>query len=51
MKSQEAAVMQQAAAMQNTPLISEDSMNGEISVQGGKGYGQLQRALNETGVA
>ena len=51
MKSQEAAAMQQAAAMQNTPLISEDSMNGEIPVQGGKGYGQLQRALNETGVA
>ena len=51
MKSQEAAAMQQAAAMQNTPLISEDSMNGEILVQGGKGYGQLQRALNETGVA
>ena len=51
MKSQEAAAMQQAAAMQNTPLISEDSMNGEIPVEGGKGYGQLQRALNETGVA
>lgn len=51
MKSQEAAAMQQAAAMQNTPLISEDSMNGEIPVQGGKGYGHLQRALNETGVA
>ena len=51
MKSQEAAAMQQAAEMQNTPLISEDSMNGEIPVQGGKGYGQLQRALNETGVA
>ena len=51
MKSQEAAAMQQAAAMQNTPLISEDSMNGEIPVDGGKGYGQLQRALNETGVA
>lgn len=51
MKSQEAAAMQQAAAMQNTPLISEDSMNGEIPVHGGKGYGQLQRALNETGVA
>ena len=51
MKTQEAAAMQQAAAMQNTPLISEDSMNGEIPVQGGKGYGQLQRALNETGVA
>ena len=49
MKSQEAAAMQQAAAMQNTPLISEDSMNGEIPVEGGKGYGQLQRALNETG--
>ena len=51
MKSQEAAAVQQAAAMQNTPLISEDSMNGEIPVQGGKGYGKLQRALNETGVA
>ena len=51
MKSQEAAAMQKAAAMQNTPLISEDSMNGEIPVEGGKGYGQLQRALNETGVA
>ena len=51
MKSQEATAMQQAAAMQNTPLISEDSMNGEIPVEGGKGYGQLQRALNETGVA
>lgn len=51
MKSQEAAAIQQAAAMQNTPIISEDSMNGEIPVEGGKGYGQLQRALNETGVA
>ena len=25
-------------------------MNPEIPVEGGSGYGQLQRALNETGV-
>ena len=35
----------------NGNLVPATPQPGEIPVNGGSGYGELQRALNETGVA
>ena len=41
--------MNQGATSGN--LVPETPQAGQIPVYGGSGYGELQRALNETGVA
>ena len=47
--NQAMAQMNQGATSSN--IVPETPQAGQIPVNGGSGYGELQRALNETGVA